>query len=427
MNGSLDGVRIIDMTSVLMGPYATQILGDYGAEIIKVESPTGDTTRQVPPMRNHNMGCTYLHLNRNKRSIVLDLKVKGGLDALLKLLKTADVFVSNVRPKALARLGLGSDIIAGLNPRLVVASLVGFGQSGPYATDPAYEDLIQGLTAVPSLLVEAGSERPHYVPVSYNDRSVGQSAAVTILAALLERERSGRGQEIEIPMFETMVQNVMGDHMGGLTFEPAIGPPGYRRQLNKERRPYETKDGYVCVIIYTNKHWEKFAEMIGRPGLLQEDPRFNDITARTVHAVEVYTLIGDAMKARTTEEWLSALKAADIPAARMNTLLSMMDDPHLKATGFFQQAEHPTEGAIYEMAVPSKWSRSKPSIRRHAPQLGEHSAEVLREAGFTQSEIEALIESGATVQAKNRSDRALEHDPEKWAPVFGEDHAKTKR
>ncbi|ATE58759.1 CaiB/BaiF CoA transferase family protein [Thauera sinica] len=398
MAALLDGVRIVDMTSVLMGPYATQILADYGADVIKVEAPAGDTTRQVPPMRSPNMGTIYLHLNRNKRSLVLDLKREGALDALLKLLETADVFVSNVRPKALARLGLDSEVLSRRNPRLVVASLVGFGQDGPYAADPAYEDLIQALTTVPSLLVAAGSEQPHYVPVAYNDRSVGQSAAIAIMAALFERERSGLGQCIEVPMFETMVQNVMGDHLGGLTFEPPLGPPGYQRTLNRERRPYPTKDGHVCVIIYTDKHWERFGEMIGRPGLL-EDPRFKDLTARTVHAPAVYALIAETMPQRTTAEWLAAFRAADIPVAPMHTLTSIMDDPHLKATGFFRRIEHPSEGAIYEMAIPSKWSRSKPSIRRHAPQLGEHSREVLSEAGLSDTEIDALVESGGAAQS----------------------------
>lgn len=397
MAALLDGVRIVDMTSVLMGPYATQILADYGADVIKVEAPAGDTTRQVPPMRNPGMGTIYLHLNRNKRSLVLDLKREGALDALLKLLETADVFVSNVRPRALARLGLDNEVLSRINPRLVVASLVGFGQDGPYAADPAYEDLIQALTTVPSLLVAAGSEQPHYVPVAYNDRGVGQSAAIAILAALLERERSGQGQQIEIPMFETMVQNVMGDHLGGLTFEPPLGPPGYQRTLNKERRPYPTQDGHVCVIIYTDKHWQRFGEMIGRPRLLEEDPRFRDLTSRTVHAAAVYALIGETMPQRTTAQWLAAFREADIPAAPLHTLDSIMDDPHLKATGFFRRIEHPSEGAIHEMAIPSKWSRSQPSIRRHAPRLGEQSREVLREAGLAEAEIEALIASGASL------------------------------
>ncbi|MBD8561809.1 CoA transferase [Pseudomonas fluorescens] len=399
MAGLLDGVRIVDMTSVLMGPYATQILADYGADVIKVEAPSGDTTRQVPPMRNLGMGTIYLHLNRNKRSLVLDLKREGSIAALLKLLETADVFISNVRPKALARLGLDSEVLSRVNPRLIVTSLVGFGQDGPYAADPAYEDLIQALTTIPSLLVAAGSEQPHYVPVAYNDRSVGQSAAIAILAALLERERSGLGQQIEIPMFETMVQNVMGDHLGGLTFEPPLGPPGYQRTLNKERRPYPTKDGHVCVIIYTDKHWHRFGEMIGRPNLLDEDPHFKDLTSRTVYAEAVYTLIGETMPQRTTAQWLAAFREADIPAAALHTLDTIMDDPHLKATGFFRQIEHPTEGKIHEMAIPSKWSRSQPSIRRHAPQLGEHSREVLSEAGLSDAEVDALVFSRASVQA----------------------------
>lgn len=399
MTGALEGIRIVDMTSVVMGPYTTQILGDFGADVIKVESPVGDTTRQVPPMRNPGMGYVFLHANRNKRSVVLDLKAPEGLEALLKILKTADVFISNVRPKALARLGLDAEKRAETNPKLISVSLVGFGQDGPYAADPAYEDLIQGLTAIPNMMVDAGSEKPHYMPLSYNDRGVGLNAAIAILAAILHRNNTGEGQEIEIPMFETMVQFVMGDHMGGLTFDPQQGEPGYKRQLNKERRPYETQDGYVCVIIYTNKHWEKFAEMIGRPNLLTEDERFADITSRTINAHDIYTMIGDVMKSRTTQEWLDVFKEADIPAAPLHTLTSMVDDPHLKATGFFEIVDHPSEGRIRQMNIPSKWSKSAPSIRQHAPRLGEHTVEVLKEAGLEGGEIEGLIVSGAAQQA----------------------------
>lgn len=399
MPGLLDGVRVIDMTSVLMGPFATQILGDYGAEVIKVEGPSGDTTRKVPPMRHDNMGSTYLHLNRNKRSLVLDLKQPAALDAMLKLIATVDVFVSNVRPAALARLGLTPERLEAANPRLIVASLVGFGQDGPYAADPAYEDLIQGLTCVPSLVVAAGAHEPHYVPVSYNDRAVGLSAATAILAALLERERSGKGQSIEVPMFETMTQMVMGDHFCGLTFDPPEGPPGYQRTLNPERRPYPTKDGYVCVIIYTDRHWQSFADLIGRSKLLEEDERFTTITARTTHAQATYALIAEKMPERTTAEWLEALNGADIPATPLHTLDTIMDDPHLKAVNFFRRIEHPSEGAIYDMAVPAKFSRSETPVRRYAAGFGEHSREVLAEAGLDEAAIDDLIASQGAIAA----------------------------
>ena len=391
----LDGIRIVDLTSVVMGPLATQLLGDFGADVIKVESPEGDTTRRVGPMRNPLMGWVYLHLNRNKRSLVLDLKQQAARDALMRLARTADVLVASVRPAAMERLGITYANLSALNPRLIWVSLVGFG-SGPYAGRPVYEDLIQGLTAVPSLLVSAGSEEPHYVPVSFNDRAVGLHAALSIALALLHRERTGAGQQIEIPMFETMAQHVLGDHFGGNTFEPPLGPPGYLRTLNKQRRPYRTRDGHVCVIIYTDKHWKSFLSLVGKGELYQADPRLHDIGARTVHANELYGLISDHMPQRTTAQWLADLDAADIPAAPLHTLDSVFEDPHLLATGTLAYAEHATEGAIREVRPAGQWSLTPPAIRSRAPRLGQHSADVLRDAGLSAHEIEGLVASRAT-------------------------------
>jgi crotonobetainyl-CoA:carnitine CoA-transferase CaiB-like acyl-CoA transferase len=406
VDGPLSGVRILDMTSVIMGPYATQILADFGADVIKIESPLGDTTRQVPPFRTKGMGAFYLHINRNKRSVVLDLKRPEALAALMRLVETADVLAYNVRPQAMARLGLGHDRLVEVNPRIISVGMVGFGQDGPYAADPAYEDLIQGLTAIPSMLVDAGSDHPHYVPLSFNDRAVGLNAAVALTAALFHRERTGRGQEIIVPMFETMVQAVYSDHMGGLTFDPALGPPGYKRQLNKDRRPYPTRDGYVCVIVYTDIHWRTFCDIIGRPTLMEDDPRFANITTRTEHAEAVYAFIGEEMKRRTSGEWLEVLKAGDIPAAPMHTLDSLLDDPHLRATNFIRTVDHPTEGRIRQMEVPSRWSDSPPSLRRPAPRLGEHTVEILREAGLSEPEVEAILAGKAAVQAEPREQEA---------------------
>lgn len=397
--GPLAGIRILDMTSVIMGPYSTQILGDYGAEVIKIESPGGDTTRKVPPMRNSDMGCFYLHSNRNKRSVVLDLKQPAALKAFMKLVETADALVSNVRPKAMARLGISYEALAKVNPRIIILSLVGFGQKGPYAAQPAYDDLIQGLTAVPSMLVEAGSEKPHYVPLAFNDRAVGLHGAIALTAALYRREQTGVGQAIEVPMFETMVQSTYGDHMGGLTFVPPKGPPGYKRQLNKERRPYATQDGYVCVIIYTDKHWRGFASLAGQPDLLERDPRFRDIGARTVHAEAVYEFVGRVMGSRTTAGWVDVLLEADIPVAPLHTLDTVLHDPHLTATGFIQDVEHPSEGPLKQIGIPATFSESPGTIRRHAPRLGEQTVEVLREAGLDEAEIDRLLTAGAAVQA----------------------------
>ncbi len=395
----LEGIRVLDLTIVVMGPYATQVLGDFGADVIKVEAPAGDTTRKIGPMRSPDMGNVFLNLNRNKRSVVLDLKNPEGLAALLRLAETADVLVSNIRPRGMERLGLTYERLSRVNPRLIVAGLVGFRQDGPYAAQPVYEDLIQGLTAVPTMLVSAGAEHPIYVPMAFNDRAVGLYATSAILAALLHRERTGRGLGIEIPMFETMVQGTLLEHMGGLTYDPPEGPAGYRRSLNSERRPFPTRDGHVCAVIYTDAHWQAFMSLIGQADRLATDPRLKDITARTVHAVEVYTLIGEALRERTTAEWLELLGAADIPAAPLHTLESLVDDPHLGAIGFFEVVQHPSEGRIREMAVPGRWSESQPRIRRRAPRLGEHSRDILREAGLDDAAIARLIEGRVTVQA----------------------------
>jgi crotonobetainyl-CoA:carnitine CoA-transferase CaiB-like acyl-CoA transferase len=250
------------------------------------------------------------------------------------------------------------------------------------------------------MLVAAGAQEPIYVPMAFNDRAVGLYASSAILASLLRRERTGKGLELEIPMFETMVQGTLLEHMGGLTYDPPIGPPGYPRSLNKERRPFPTKDGHICAVIYTDAHWRAFMSIIGEAERLGTDERLRDITARTVHAAEVYAFLGESMRKRTTAEWLDVLVNADIPAARLHTLDSLVEDPHLGSVGFFELVEHPSEGRIRQMRVPGRWSDAQPRIRRHAPHLGEHSVEVLREAGIDEQAIGRLLESNTTVQAQ---------------------------
>lgn len=382
MAGALTGIRIVDMTSTVMGPFATQLLGDQGADVIKVESSSGDTSRQIPPMQNPDMGCTYLQLNRNKRSVVLNLKDPEHLGAMQDLLKSADVFVYSIRPKAIERLGLSPQALADLNPALISVSLVGFGDDGPYGGRPAYEDLIQGLTAVPSLLGTVGGTEPRYVPIAFNDRATGLFAAMSIVTALFHRAQTGEAQYIQVPMFESMAQFTLGDHMGGRAFEPAIGPPGYPRTLTPERRPYRTSDGYICAIVYTDEHWRSFGKLIGRPNLLEEDERFCNLRSRTVHSEATYALVREAMQTRTTSEWLQALADADVPAMPLHTLESLFDDPHLHATGFFQTTEHPTEGPLLTALGPANWSKTPPALHRHAPGLGEHTVEVLTELGY---------------------------------------------
>ena len=394
MSGPLDGVRILDLTTVVMGPYATQILADYGADVIKLEPPEGDVMRHNAPMRSKGMGHIFMNANRNKRSVVLDLKQEGGRAACLAIAKGADVLVYNIRPQAMARLKLSYEDLRAVNPRLLYVGAFGYSQRGPYAAKAAYDDLIQGATGLPWLSKEAGAETPRYVPATLADRSVGLHIVNAVCAALYWREKSGKGQRVDVPMFESLLQTVMGEHMGGYTFLPQQGAPGYARMLAKERRPYETKDGYVCVLVYNDKQWRAFFELIGRPELFA-DPRYATPEARSRDFEGANALVAAEMKKRSTAEWIAALEHADIPVQRMNSLTDIVEDPHLAAIGYFRTVEHPSEGSIRSMAVPSEWSESVPEYRRHAPSHGEHTREVLREAGLTENEIEKLLVSGA--------------------------------
>jgi len=378
-----------------MGPYATQILADLGADVIKVEPPEGDILRDVGPMRNPGMGHIYLHVNRNKRSVVLDLKQPAGRDAALRLAEKSDVLVFNVRPQAMARLGLSYEDVKKVNPKIIYAAAVGYGEGGPYSGKSAYDDLIQGAAAVPALTQMSGADLPRYAPVTLADRSVGLNVAIAINAALYYREKTGRGQSIEVPMFESLVQFVMGDHLGGLTFDPPIGETGYKRLIAKHRRPYATNDGYVCVLIYNDKQWQSFFDLIGKPEL-KDDPRFRNHTDRGTNISEVYAYVADVMQTRSTADWLQALDAADIPVMPMHTPSSLVTDPHLEASGFFQLVDHPTEGKLRMMKPTLSWSEGPLTIRSLPPSLGQQSAEILREAGFSDDEIAEMVKAQVT-------------------------------
>ena len=396
--GPLSGIRIVDMTTVLMGPYATQMLGDYGADVIKVEEPAGDVIRYAAPQRSPGMGALFLNANRSKRSISLNLKSTAGRIALLRLCESADVLVYNVRPEAMSRLGLSYEDVSAVNPRLIYAGLLGYARGGPYSSRPAYDDLIQGACTIPYLTAKAGGGAPRYVPTAVADRTVGLHAVNAILASLVERGRSGLGQQVDIPMFETMVSFILADHLQGLTFDPPIGPPGYARQLSPERRPYETRDGYICVMIYTDAQWRRFFASIGMSDAFADNPRFKDFSARTEHVDEVYGTLAGLLKDRTTADWLALFETADIPAMPMHDIESVLQDPHLVETGFFRVVEHPTEGRIVSMAVPAQWSRTPAAPERLAPRLGEDGPEVLSEAGFMADEITDMTEQGVLGQ-----------------------------
>jgi len=363
--GPLAGVRVVDMTTVGMGPYATQILADMGADVIKVEPPEGDVFRASAPAASPGMGAAYLNLNRNKRSVTLDAKDAAGRARLLRLIDGADVFVSNVRPAALRKLGLDADALLARNARLIHCSAVGFGQDGPYAGRPAFDDIIQAMCGLADLQGRnAGA--PAYVNSIVADKVAGLAVAYAIPMALYEREKSGLGQAIEVPMFETLVSFTLIEHLGGRTFDPPRGPMGYGRVLSPQRRPYRTLDGHIALLPYTDAQWRRFFALAGRPDLAG-DERFASAAARARHVDALYDALAGLVAQRSTEQWLALLAPADIPHSRVHAPEDLFDDPHLAATGFFRRVDHPTEGALVATAVPVRFSRTPGGIRRPAP------------------------------------------------------------
>ena len=394
--GPLAGVRILDLTSVVMGPFATQILAQLGAEVIKVETPEGDNMRHVGPMKNDAMGHIFLHANAGKKSIVLNLKHADGLEAALKMAESCDVFISNVRPQALTRLGLDYEAVRLRNPRIIHVSCCGFDQDGPDAARPAYDYLIQGATGIPWLMKQYGMPEPAYAPTTLADRVTGLHTVYAVTAALYARSQSGVGQAVVVPMFEAMAQFILGDHMAGLSFEPPIGKPGYARLLTPHRKPYATSDGMLCVLIYNDKHWKSFFEAIGESEGLGRDPRFVTHSARASNIDEVYAEVARIMRTRTTAQWRPMLDAADIPNMQMNSPEDLLVNPQLRATGFVSDTVHPTEGPMHALAHPTKWSATPPARSfSPAPNLGQHTRQLLLEAGYTTDSINALIEQGA--------------------------------
>ena len=374
MSGPLNGIRIIDLTTVIMGPSASQVLADLGADVIKVESAGGDTMRNIGPMRNPGMGPLFMQANRNKRSIMLDLKNPDEMKQLEGLIADADVFLSNIRPRALARLGLAYENVQKLNASIIFCSCVGYGQDGPLAAEAVYDDLMQAASGV-SGMFERVDGKPRYAPVNICDRVVGLNAAVAVQAALIHRQRTGEGQSVEVPMFETMADFVLSDHIGGLAFVPPLGPTGYLRLLSRERGPYATKDGYLAVVVYTDAHWRRFTAIIGRPEVL-EDARFHNMQSRTTHAEDVGRLLAGELAKRSSGEWLALLREGDIPACRVNSVDELFDNEHLAAVGFFSEVDHPTEGRLRLPRSPLLFSRTPLEVRYLAPPLGHHNREL---------------------------------------------------
>jgi len=398
MPGPLHGVRILELTSVVLGPWACQILGDLGADVIKIEPAGGDSNRQLGPRAHDGMAALYLTCNRNKRSVVLDLKSPSGKEALLKLAETADVLVHNYRPKSMERLGLDYQAMKARNPKIIFCGTYGYSKKGPYADRAAYDDSIQSASGIAMLATKMGEE-PRYLPTIIADKTTGLAVVYSVMAALFHRERSGIGQEIEVPMYETLISYVMAEHLFGYAFDPPRGEMGYTRLLSKHRRPYKTKDGYIAILPYLNDHWKTFCEASGRPDLVT-DPRFVSLGERLKNIDAVYSETGALVAMRTTAEWFAVLEKTNVPVMLVNSLEDLITDEHLLATGFWKEIDHPTEGRLRLPGVPVTFSETPGDIRRHPPRLGEHSLEVLSEAGYDKEHIAAMVATGATLDGR---------------------------
>lgn len=401
--GVLNGIKVVDLTSVVVGPLTTQILADHGADVIKVESPSGDIGRYLGGKgKNHGMSPKFLHLNRNKRSICLDLKSEAGYDALMRLLEDADVLLWNVRPSSMERLRLSYADVTKVNPSIIYCGMYGFSQRGRYRAMPAYDSIIQGASGVADLINRVNGT-PGYVPFVLADRTAGLIAVQLIAMALFHRERTGEGQNIEVPMLENMVTQVMTEHMYQLTYEPPIGTAGDPRVLDKNNAPIPTKDGYICVSANTDQQAYGLFDAIGRSEL-KSDPKFSTVAARFQHVGEYFELRRLALAQRTTAEWMELFEQYDVPAAPFNTLESLLSDPHLQDVGIFCRRAHPTEGTIYDITPANTMSYGMREEWIPAPQLGQHTRQVLAEIGLSEAEINNMLATRTAFSAAIKSE-----------------------
>ncbi len=395
MSGPLSGLKVLELTSVVLGPWAAQIIADMGADVIKIEAPFGDSNRQLGASKNPGMAALYLSNNRNKRSLVLDLKQESARDALLAIAKDCDVFLHNNRPQVMTKLRLEYEDIKSVNENIIYCGTYGYSKDGPYGEKGALDDSIQAVSGV-AALNELVLGEPRYLPTVVADKTTAITVVYSILAALFHRERTGVGQEIEVPMFETMVSFVMAEHIWGEVFEPKLGEAGYTRLMSHHRKPYKTKDGYIAVLPYMNNHWKTFCEKAEREDLI-EDERFKDLSSRVKNIDDTYSETGKILATKTTQEWLDIFAGTKVPVIVVNSLEDLFHDPHLEAVDFWKSFDHPTEGQLKMPGFPSKFSKTPASIRKHAPKLGEHSKEILAEAGIDEETINEMLDSKATL------------------------------
>lgn len=372
----LEGLKVIDLTSVVFGPYCTQILSDYGAKVTKIEAPGGDVYRYgAKPAKTQGMGPGFIALNRGKKSVLLDLKKEGDVERLRSLLSDADVFIHNVREEAIGRLGFGYGDVRELNPEIIYVHCVGFGSGGPYAGLQAYDDVIQAATGTTSLLPRVdGNERPRYIPSLIADKVAGLHAAYATLAAITHRMRTGRGQFVEVPMFEAFASFMMKEHLDGHTFDPPNNGAGYGRQVDPNRQPFPTKDGWVSIVPYILPHFPLVVKLLGDAEFAAQE-RWKDPAQLVRGAAEIYTRIGELSTTKTTAECVEILRGANIPCMPAVDLDEVIKDPHLHETGFFERSQHPSEGALYQMRDPNRFSDWAQGELGHAPRLGEHNQE----------------------------------------------------
>lgn len=393
--GPLSGVRVVDLSSVVIGPYCTQLLGDMGADVVKVEPPEGDITRWIGPRRSEGMSAQFLNFNRNKRSIMLDLKRDQGRDALMRIVQTADVFVCNMRPQALERLGITYGEIAAVNPEIVYCRIVGFGAEHPRRHRPAIDDVIQAMSGIVSLQEEL-TGTPSFVGTTMADSTGALFALAGILAALYRKAAGGGGEEIELPMYDAMASMVLATHLSGSAFEPPMGPPVYARSVARNRQPFKTRDGALVVSPYSDREWRRFFAAIDREELLEEE-RFSNTYARADHLDELYAIIGHIIAERGTAEWIALLEAADVPHAPVQTTAEVIADPALRESGMLAFAEHETEGTLRVIGNPVRFTEAPCNLHDLPDKLSGSARDILLEAGYEPSEIDELILAGATV------------------------------